>query len=343
MYSTGGPTVSFETRASADLRYYPEYRDLSSPTYQGGAAIRVERSRFGLRASQGIAILPYYAFLFFPRLAAQGVDAVAAPGIDFALTSQRGSDLRSEVGVQYRIGRRATIAAQYARAALDYNSPTGLQVTETAYAGLSQPLTNNASLRLGYGRQWATYPDAPQVPATRTHNIDAGIDYNRALSISRRTSLSFGSGATGVTDGRGNTSYHALGSAGLSHEMGRTWTARAGFTRGVEFLEGIPEPFLSDAVSVDVGGFLSRRVDVNLGGGHARGTSGVDADGSEYSTVTANARLRVALSRSALVYVQYFAFRYRFDDPAGVIQGLPDSMDRHGVRVGLTWWLPLLR
>jgi hypothetical protein len=72
------------------------------------------------------------------------------------------------------------------------------------------------------------------------HNVQAGINYGRPLSISRRTSFSFSTGsAIAVRDDLSNpdaapaTTARLTGNASLTHELGRTWTARATYRRGL--------------------------------------------------------------------------------------------------------------
>jgi hypothetical protein len=64
---------------------------------------------------------------------------------------------------------------------------------------------------------------------------------------------------------------------------------------------------------------------------------------SSFTTYTGAARLRVALSRFGSAYVQYFRYQYRFGADDAAVAALPSSVERDGVRGGLTFWLPLLR
>ena len=102
-------------------------------------------------------------------------------------------------------------------------------------------------------------------------------------------------------------------------------------------------PFLSDGVSADLGGYVGRRVDVGLTAGVAKGSGDRSASGTEYLSHYGSARVRAALSRFGALYVHYFNYNYRFERATQVTSGLPESLKRHGVRAGLTLWLPLLR
>ena len=80
--------------------------------------------------------------------------------------------------------------------------------------------------------------------ATRLHSFDVGIDFHKALSLSRRTTLSFGTGTTAFADVNG-THIYATGNATLTRELGRTWFATAAYNRDVSFLSTFREPVLS--------------------------------------------------------------------------------------------------
>jgi hypothetical protein len=52
--------------------------------------------------------------------------------------------------------------------------------------------------------------------------------------------------------------------------------------------------------------------------------------------------LQAALSRNIAAFVQYFYYRYFYEETVLPI-GLPSEFDRQGVRFGLSFWVPLLR
>jgi hypothetical protein len=55
------------------------------------------------------------------------------------------------------------------------------------------------------------------------------------------------------------------------------------------------------------------------------------------------ARLRYRLTGNVAVYVQYLYYFYDFHGNTAVIPGLASSLERNGVRAGLTLWVPALR
>ena len=90
-------------------------------------------------------------------------------------------------------------------------------------------LTPNAGFHLGYGYGAGRYPNIRGFTQSGIHNIDVGLDYSRALSVSRRTQFSFATGSAlfyanqGITVGADRRlDFALLGNANLTHEMGRT-------------------------------------------------------------------------------------------------------------------------
>src|SRR5204862_2967615 len=108
-------------------------------------------------------------------------------------------------------------------------------------------ISRDATLHLGYVYQEGQFGVQAQARPAAVHNIDAGLDYHRALSFSRRTKIDFATGSTIVNlpAAEGLTSsqlqYRVTGTAGLTRDMGRTWRARLGYNRGVGFWEAFRE------------------------------------------------------------------------------------------------------
>ena len=203
--------------------------------------------------------------------------------------------------------------------------------------------------RLGYGYTTAEYSQRVGFLPQDIHHLDAGVDYGRALSISRRTRVSFSTGSA-ILSGSGETfggqtsgfSYHLTGTADLTHEMGRTWTARMSFRRGIELHEGFAQPFLSNAVTGGLSGLLSRRLLFGMGADYVSGNVGLTS-GAHYTSKAAHASLEYALSRRLALFGRYVYYQYEFDGLVGMDPRLPRALDRQGVRVGLSTSIPVIR
>jgi hypothetical protein len=80
-------------------------------------------------------------------------------------------------------------------------------------------------------------------------------------------------------------------------------------------------------------------------GGYSNGTSALasSADAATLDTYTADVRLRYALGRSVALFASYLYYVYEFQARTPSSATVPPALERNGVRVGLTLWLPLLR
>ncbi len=213
--------------------------------------------------------------------------------------------------------------------------------TQGARARLSVNVTTNVGFHAGYGYRVGRLDSAPGAEQARSRDLDLGLDFRRQLSISRRTRLGFTSGSAIVSDAARTTRYRLTGAATLNRDFGRTWTTAVVYRRGVQFIERFSEPFLSDAVTVGVSGYFSRRVDLAASVGYSIGDVGL-ADARGFDTYTGSVRLSVALTRHVAIDVEHLVHYYEFEDGVPLADGVARAFDRQSVRAGLRWWIPLL-
>jgi len=179
-------------------------------------------------------------------------------------------------------------------------------------------------------------------PAVKNQNVDVGIDYARPLSFSRRTTITFGSGTSIVTD-QFRSYYRVLADAGLTREIGRTWSLNGTYHRGVQYVEGLGGPVYADTVQMQVHGLVARRLDLGMTGGYSNGAIALSTVDSGYVTYTGAVTLRVALSRLVALDTQYAYYYYDFSSQATVLPGIPGRLRRNSLRVGFSGWFGLLR
>jgi hypothetical protein len=180
--------------------------------------------------------------------------------------------------------------------------------------------------------------------------VDFGVNYSRALSGTRRATLRFNFGASGadypeaVTGQVGfGRQYLAVGDVGVGYQFGRSWMARANYRRGLEYVVDLPTPVFADSVSAAVDGLLSRRVDVTASMGYSRGESLLARSNLSFDTYTASARVRYALTRTLATYGEYLYYFYSFHQSTPLETGFLSGLERSGVRVGLTLFVPAMR
>jgi hypothetical protein len=189
------------------------------------------------------------------------------------------------------------------------------------------------------------------IAETTEHTFGFGVDLVRRLSATRETSLNVSVGATAadvpLSTEVGLLTLHRryLGNAavGLGYQFGRTWQARADFRRGIEYIVDLPEPVFADGAGVSVAGMLNRRVDLVLLAGYSNGESLINRNGLVYDTYTGNVRVRYAMTRELATFVEYLYYYYDFRGTIELADGIPQGVERNGIRAGLTLWMPALR
>jgi len=211
-----------------------------------------------------------------------------------------------------------------------------------------------AGFRAGYGQRYSRYGLEVDRPV-RSHEVDVGVDggYGRSYALARRTTFSFNTGSTifvretaqsGSPDEEFDpeTRLRLNGSADLVQGWARTWSARLGYTRGVEYEPGVRDPVLSDSASASVGGLLAPRVDFSAAASYRIGTVGFGDGENGFGAASATMSLRAAITANLAAYAQYFYYWYEFERDVALPTYIRRGLERQGVTVGLTVWTPLI-
>jgi hypothetical protein len=248
----------------------------------------------------------------------------------------------SNVEWSQTLTRRGTLSAGYNRQLNDFSSDAtiGDLSSTTAWGRFSYSIGRGLAARIGYGYQEARYPGVEDGDY-RGATFDAGVDFNRALSFSRRTTLTF---ATGTSANRYQdvTYYRILGNARLSREFGRTWNAALAYDRTVEMQPAYSRPVLGDAATLGVSGFINRRLQFNSTAGAFFGNVGFTGSGNAFDTYTGSAGITLAFTRSIGVNASYTYYSYQFEEGAVPtwFVGMPLQTNRHSVQANLVVWAP---
>lgn len=346
-YAVRGRRASFIASGTATGRYYPDLRKLTEYDGYGVANLTIHvNNKTTITAFQGVKYQPYYQFTFLtsfsPSQPLSSPSASSAGTRDSALTRLDSQAYDGRVQIAERLGTRSTLTFAYMYRHTRFGNipePFRWQVADGSFA---HRLTKFATLKLGYGYGHERDGLSAVDPLVVTHNIDLGVDYARRLSASRRTRLAFTSGSTVITY-QGARYYRVLADATITRELGRTWNASVEYHRGVQFVEGFAGPLYADSVQLRLAGLVSRRVDFNVSGGYSNGQIGLSATDRGYISYSGIADLRIALNRILSVHAQYLYYHYDFDRAAPLPFGVAPTLNRQGIRVGLSGWLPLLR
>ena len=179
------------------------------------------------------------------------------------------------MGLSHQISRRVSASGGYGAYSSEW-SAASRQTLHYGRAGISVGIARGLNARAGYGYRQGRYGEGPDPRLVRNHTIDAGVDFSRSLSFSRRTTFSFSTGSTAIRDGS-QTHFSLTGQAQLNRELGRSWRATVGYSRDVRFIEQFQEVLLSDGVNASVGGLINRRQSFYASAGVSIGNVGFTA------------------------------------------------------------------
>ncbi len=342
-YHHAGRRFSAAASGASSMRYYASMKHMTSVETNANVHLKATLGSTTLTLAETAQRTPFYSFRFFPTVGGE-MDA-AAPEADHPIRSSRAYRSDTSATITQAVSTRGELSASYG---LRYTQDVGGAASDfTAHAvrvGYRHRTTRYAALRAEYGVEQGggAIDQSGQSGRVRIDTLDLGVDYRRPLSFSRRTVVDFGAGSSAARGLDGARVYRLLGNAGLTHEIGRTWSLRAAFNRGTSIIEGVAGPALSDAATLSLGGFVNRRIDVQAQGSFSAGEIGVTGGRNPFDTRSASGRVRVALTRSAAFVGEYAYYQYQFRTGSGLAPGLPRDFGRRSVRVGLNLFLPLI-
>jgi hypothetical protein len=340
-YSLNRPSFAFSASGGGGLSYYPVLFDPLNHSYFANA-------HSGWKVSEKATVSGDYSLYYWPAQHLVSLPGVGGPSLgpgnpfDTTLGAQaeayRNETARGDL--TYRLSRRVGASVNYGMWRVV--SPSHLYDSHTRQVAtrVSMSVGRDLAVYAGYGFSTQDFADELQLAPYHVHNIDAGLAFTKALSLTRHTFLSFGTGTSAVSDGN-NTHYNLTGNVRLLRELGRTWQASVYYTRDVQFVQTFLQPVLSDTISGNVGGLLNRRVRFDGDLYLTYGKVGFSGPSNGYRTFYATAGIGIGISRNLSGGVRYLYTRYYFDNGLVVPVDLLHATDRHGVNAYLSAWFPL--
>ena len=210
-----------------------------------------------------------------------------------------------------------------------------------ANATLNIGLTRGLAARVGYqyavGRSRAGGSPGPWADI---HNIDAGLNLGRRLSLWRRLDLSFRTGVAGLSDGH-TTRYTITGGARLSYEISRNWMASTGFHRNVQFFDDLQAPGVANSIDAGVRGALTRRLSL-----HGRFVASsfdamVGAGDNRVKSISGSVGLSASVSPLVSVGIDYSNGHHSFGRDVVLFPGVPRERSRQAIQARITVSAPL--
>jgi hypothetical protein len=336
--------------ATSDLRYFHGVGKVAAVGQSVGVGVALPLGRYTMfTLNEAFAYRPSYLLGLFARTSLPTIGEAVPSGASQALHNRESYSTTTNLGLRRTFGRRGSIdfssgyqktmfkgAASVARDVISYH----------AGGGLGYPMGRNAVLRLGYTYRHAQYAGLAR---PSQHDIDLGVDYDRPLSRSRRTRLGFSAGSTlieGPSPSRPATEavrqFRGVANVLLTHQIGRTWSARAAYRRGAQFVEEFSAPVFTDGVTLTLDGFLNRRTDFAMTAAYSEGEI-LSARSGAFETYTGNARLRYGLTRHFAGFAEYVYYHYHSSAALPSLANVPPRIGRHTARVGVMLWVPAFR
>ena len=360
-YEWRGSRVRVAATGSSVFRHYTELHDLQTASQSAGAGLSVRLDdRTTVSANQTVAYAPSYLYGLFPGGAVDKPGDAVPTAPDYVTTDEASYLYGTTVGLTRGLNRRSQLSASGTFQYTDYPHETA-QFHDLSSEGLRGDFTThvsrNTAMRVGYHyRNGAFGVGNLGLPVDTTlssseHGVDVGFDYSRPVSASRRLQIAAAVGSAAVDTALRTASstaqparvYQMSGDAAVTWPVSTTWSARAAFRRGLDYIAQLGEPVVSTGVTAEAGGVVSTRFDVSASARYASGDSALTRSTLTFDTYSAELRLRFALSRTVAVYGQYFYYFYDFSRESQLPIGFPPSLDRTGVRAGLTLWVPAVR
>jgi hypothetical protein len=332
---------TLKLNATSATRYYPDLDRLVSTRYSGDVMFTiVPADRWQVQTSGTVSYSPFYQVVLGASPGLPGGE-LAGPNADYAAARQESLTYASYLGARRTFSPTSSMDMSYE---MRYTQFLGAAQFADQRAGFryTRAVSKSFALNLGYRQSAVTPVRGSEERAIYGSNVDIGLGYNRTLFSSSRTSISFTSGTSTVSTAAGSQ-FMVTGSARLTRQMSRLWTAQLLYDRGVQVPEGTLRPFFSDTVTGSISGYLNRRVVFRAFPSYARGTAGVGAQSNPYDSLSSTTRLEVALGRRVAVYLEHFYYRYAFANNNDLPPMLAGGLNRNGARVGLTLWTPVIR
>jgi hypothetical protein len=352
VYTHPGENYNFNAFASAFSGYFPDNKQNPWYSSYSGGANAFTGFDLGQKWHVSMGGSAYASSDF--RIGFTGAGPGFQPplaggntGFENSLANNPSMAANGSVGMARAFSERSTLSFGYTAHyshffASDFSPDSFGQSASIRY---NHKVTRYAGYHLGYAYSRSQILDG-RSEALQFSSIDAGADYGRALSLTRTTSFSFSTGtALSTSDGTGDSSFFGttrvffVGSAALTQQIGRTWTADVNYSRSLNYQDGFSTPWLTDIASAGIAGLITERIDLSATATYQSAAIGLGP--RNYSSTYFSTQLRAAITKNLAAFASYYYYVYYFGPAVQIPTGIPRQLDRNGARVGLSAWIPL--
>jgi hypothetical protein len=342
-YSLKRSRVGFTASAGDTATYYPALSQPLVQTESGsvGGSLQIA-SGTSVTASESATYGPLYFLAAFPVFSQSQQGPPIGLGETLGARVENHTTLLTSAAFSQVLSHRIAVSLSYGHQS-SYSPSRDFDLsTQSAVAAVNVPLDKGLALQVGYGYSEARFRTGAGLQRVDNQLINAGLNFNRALSLSRRVTLSFDTGSS-VLSQFGQTHYAITGDALLNREIGRTWNAALAYSRRVGFLETFRQSLFSDSLSLEVGGLIARRWQFHSSFGATTGQIGFTLPANGFTAYSGTAGLTIGLTRDLGFGVDYSYARYVFGSGVQLPSGLSRRTDRERVFVHLSLWVPLVQ
>jgi hypothetical protein len=314
--------------------------------FRGGMGLTTNLTRkvtFGSSAT--VAYSPFFNFGALGFGAAPGTpppigdQSIPGSGLVGTGISSRNIGVDGTVSVTDALSRKSNIAVSGgANATYMLDNPDSDVSWYSAAVTFRHLLSRTLEFHLGYNHS-VSASHAPNVQSYQSDGIDVGLGYGDSLAITRRTTLGFGTSTGLYHSAASSTTFRVNGNVSITHTMGRTWSAFAGYVRDANFVPGFQDLVLSDSVTASLGGLIAPKVRWTSSVWWSRGEIGLDSS-THYTNEWATSTMSFALTRALALYGQYSFNQYQTPANSSTIVRLTD-FSRHTVSAGVSALLPI--
>jgi hypothetical protein len=333
-YTLNASRAAFNAAAGTSQRYYPSLENEFFRTYNASIGGSVQAlTKPGVILHQSVIYQPFTFLSAFPDAIDPVAGASSVPEPDFVPLARQYVAYAGGAELSHKLSGRTTFDMSYDYRVTDRQSFNSWR--QSGGAGFVVNMTRDLGLRLGYRYTQAHYNER----VVEVHRPDIGLDFRRALSLTRRTSLTFGAGTEGTVVNE-TTRWRVNGNASVAHEIGRSWSAAGAYQRGTYFVDTLSEPVYGDTASFTVGGLVTRRIQLQSVIGATIGNVGYASE-RDFDSYRGTLALSTALNRFINVGVNYAYYRYIFDPLVELEPGVPRDINRQSVSAQVTFWAPI--
>jgi hypothetical protein len=351
-YHFESSSVQIRANGESVLRHYNQPAQFTPFSYTGDIDVVARLGgRTTLQADQIAAYSPSYLYGLFPSTGQGGPGEAIPPAPDYANSDVGSFTSRTTVALTQGLSPRSGVSATGEFRYANVGTATVRAVSSQAIGGeYSRNLALRTDVHIGYGYRTGTFGIGELQPGASAaeHHMLFGFKHSQQLSATRTLIFSADLGASVVTPSvsaaRSDPRRQTLPSVDVvvAWPFAEGWQARGAFRRGVEYVPIVNEPMFANGFTVDLAGLLTSRLECAASARYSTGQSAFNRDAPAFDSYGADLQIRFAVSRTVAVYGGYLYYFYDFP-PGALTPGIPPSLERNGIRVGLTLWVPAIR